>query len=148
MKRMDKTAVIDYGYFSLVSHRNYNILCIIRIYIQYIVKHLSGVFSHMADDVIRQKADVLFRKHGLVRNIESSSTTAADKSKQSFTRDFLAEVKNAARELATARHAEVLQQLKIVDQSLVSAKASGDQAAVIRLEQEREELKRKLHLDS
>jgi len=98
----------------------------------------------MADDIIRQKAEFLFRKYGLIHDASNVSTGAAKGKEPQFKKDFLAEVQNAARELALKQRADVIRQISNIDLSIADAERFGDLPELDRLQREKKELEKKL----
>jgi hypothetical protein len=98
----------------------------------------------VADDIIRQKAEFLFRKYGLIHDVSSGTAGTAKGKEPQFTKDFLAEVQNAARELALKQRADVIRQLSNIDSNIADAERFGDLPELDRLQKEKKELEKKL----
>jgi hypothetical protein len=98
----------------------------------------------MAEDLIRQKAEFLFRKYGLIRDISSGPAGTVKGKEPQFTKDFLAEVQNAARELALKQRADVINQISNIDSNIADAERFGDFSELDRLQKEKKELEKKL----
>ena len=100
----------------------------------------------MSDDLLRQKAELLFRKFGLIQDV-IARTAATSAREPQFKKDFLAEVQNAARELATKRRGEIEQRIADLDERILEAERRHDLVAVDRLRSERNQLQEKIPLD-